>query len=190
MKVALYGGTFDPIHYGHLITAGYVFAARKPDLILFVPANVSPFKHGIKSASALDRLNMAKIAISPNQFFSVTDYEIKKGGTSYTIDTVKHFLTIYDSLEIIIGYDNYINFTKWREYEEILKICNVIVLNRRGYKNNNKGIEHPNFVFLDSPSIKISSSTIREKVIAGESIFDLVTPEVEEYILKNRLYLV
>ncbi|MBE2281374.1 MAG: adenylyltransferase/cytidyltransferase family protein, partial [Ignavibacteriaceae bacterium] len=78
MKAALYGGTFDPIHYGHLITAGYVLAVRKPDLILFVPANVSPFKHGIKSASASDRLNMAKLAISGNQFFSVTDYEIEK----------------------------------------------------------------------------------------------------------------
>ncbi len=102
-KIGLFGGTFDPIHLGHLITAQSVKEIRNLSEIIFVPANTSPLKQDVKSTPSANRLEMTKLAVERYSHFSVSDFEIKNSGISYTIDSIKHFKNIYDNIELIIG---------------------------------------------------------------------------------------
>jgi nicotinate-nucleotide adenylyltransferase len=109
-SAGIYGGNFDPVHYGHLLSAISVFEQRKLDKILFIPAYISPFKTEIKVTDNIHRLNMLKAAISGVPYFDWSDIEIKAGGISYTIDTLQKLRKEYERLELIIGYDNLLDF--------------------------------------------------------------------------------
>jgi nicotinate-nucleotide adenylyltransferase len=188
-SAGIYGGNFDPVHNGHLITAMKVFGERKLDKILFIPAYISPFKEGIKAADPLHRINMLKEAISGVSFFDYSDIEIKSGGVSYTVETLRELKKHYDRLELIIGYDNLLEFPKWKEPDEILKLARVLVLKRN--QQNIKDERNRFFeqvVFPDTPVIEISSTDIRERVKYNLPIDFLVPDKVKEYIYKNNLY--
>uniref|UniRef100_A0A7C4UAK6 Probable nicotinate-nucleotide adenylyltransferase n=1 Tax=candidate division WOR-3 bacterium TaxID=2052148 RepID=A0A7C4UAK6_UNCW3 len=182
--ICIFGGSFDPIHLGHIIPLKDLQDYFDIKKVIFVPANISPFKEGRNFASSEHRINMIKISIKGDEFFDVSDYEIKKGGVSYTIDTLRYFKSEYNKIGLIIGEDNLKDFRKWKEWEEILKLSKVFVLRRKGYKG--KIIE--GMIPVNSRIIEISSSEIRERIISGKEIRHLVKEGVAEYIYKNRLY--
>lgn len=185
--IGLFGGTFDPIHIGHLITAQSVFELRRLQKIIFMPAYVSPLKIDYLSATSEDRAKMVELAIKDYPYFELSRYEIEKHKISYTIDTLKNLKKRYDKIELIIGYDNYLVFNKWRKVEEILELAKVIVLNRRTDKIE-KDEQDERFIFLDNPIIQIASTEIRERVRKNMPIDFLVHPKVKEYIEKKNLY--
>ena len=189
-KVGIFGGTFDPIHMGHLITAQSVREIRNLEKIIFIPAFISPHKSDVKTTSAEDRSNMIKLAIDGIPFFDYSDIEIKKGGISYTIDTLKELKKIYDELEIIIGYDNIFTFHTWKEPDEILKLAKIIVLKRKSsHPPQFEDKYYHQAIFVETRGIEISATDIRERVKFEMPINFLVPPAVMEYIYKHKLYI-
>ncbi len=195
-KTGLFGGTFNPIHLGHLIIAEYFREEAKLDEVIFLPASVSPFKSDKKDILPPDeRLKLIEISIKNNPKFSVSDYEIKKGGISYTYQTVEHFRKEYPDNEIywLIGGDQIIQFHKWKNYRCILENVNLAVAIRPNtFKESDKRqIEkklksEDKILWLNSPNIEISSSDIRERIRQNKSIKYLVLPECEQYIEQKK----
>jgi len=188
-KIGIFGGTFDPIHLGHLITARSVKEIRSLSQIIFIPANTSPLKQDVKSAVAKHRFEMTKLAVEDFDDFSVSDYEINNSDISYSINTIKYFKNLYKNIELIIGYDNFLVFDKWYKLEEILELVNVVVL-KRFFENPEQGkMKLADFIFVDSPTIQISSTAIRERYSNNLPIDLLVTPKVLNYIKQNKIYM-
>ena len=188
-KVGIFGGTFDPIHLGHLITAQSVREIRKLEKIIFIPAFISPHKSDIITSSAEDRLNMIKLAIDGIPFFDYSDMEIKKGGVSFTVDTLKELKHNYDELEFIIGYDNIFEFHTWKDPDEIMKLAKILVLKRKSsHPPQFKDKYYHQAVFVQTRGIEISATDIRERVKKVLPINFLVPPNVLEYIHKHNLY--
>ena len=188
-KVGIFGGTFDPIHHGHLITAQSVREIRDLDKIIFIPSFISPHKADVNSASPEHRMNMLKLAVEGIDFFEVSEYEIKKEGISYTIDTLKEFKKKYDELEFIIGYDNIFKFHTWKNPDEIMKITKILVLKRKSSlppPHEDKYVKSA--LFVETRGIEISATDIREKVTQGMPIHYLVPEKVKEYIYSFNLY--
>lgn len=188
-KVGIFGGTFDPIHHGHLITAQSVKEIRELDKIIFIPAYISPHKQEIKSSSAIHRLEMIKLAIDEIPFFDYSDFEIRQKDISYTVDTLREFKKNYDQIDLIIGYDNIFSFHTWKEPDEIFKLADVVVLKRKSSQPVNyidKYVESA--FFVQTRGIEISATDIRNRVHDGLPIHYLVPKPVEDYIIKNKLY--
>lgn len=188
-KVGIFGGTFDPIHHGHLITAQSVKETRELDKIIFMPAYISPHKQHAKASSAQNRLNMLKLALDDIPFFEYSDYEIKQHTISYTIDTLREFKNYYEEIDLIIGYDNIFQFHTWKEPDEILKLANVVVLKRKSshpFDFVDKYVEAATFV--QTRGIEISATDIRNRVHADLPIYYLVPEKVLTYIYQNKLY--
>jgi len=188
-KVGIFGGAFDPIHHGHLITAQSVKELRSLDKIIFMPAFISPHKQHAKASSAEHRLNMIKLALDEIPFFECSEFEIKQHTISYTIDTLREYKNYYEEIDLIIGYDNIFQFHTWKEPDEILKLANVVVLKRKS--------SHPlNFIdkyveaatFVQTRGIEISATDIRNRVHQCLPIHYLIPAVVENYIYKNKLY--
>ena len=189
-KVGIFGGTFDPIHMGHLITAQSVREIRNLEKIIFIPAFISPHKSDVKTTSAEDRSNMIKLAIDGIPFFDYSDIEIKKGGVSYTIDTLKELKKIYNEVEIIIGYDNIFSFHTWKEPDEIMRLAKIVVLKRKSsHPPQFEDKYYHQAVFVQTRGIEISATDIRERVKNEMPINFLVPPAVMEYIYKHNLYI-
>jgi len=188
-KVGIFGGTFDPIHNGHLITAQSVREIRDLDKIIFIPSFISPHKANVNSASPEHRMKMLKLAVEGVSFFEVSDYEIKKEGISYTIDTLKEFKKKYDDIEFIIGYDNIFKFHTWKDPDEIMKLAKILVLKRKSsspHPFEDKYVERA--IFVQTRGIEISATDIRERVKQGMPIHYLVPEKVKEYIYSFNLY--
>jgi nicotinate-nucleotide adenylyltransferase len=189
-KVGIFGGTFDPIHLGHLITAQSVREIRKLEKIIFIPAFISPHKSDVKTSSAEDRLIMIKLAIEGIPFFDYSDMEIKKGGVSFTIDTLKELKNSYDELEFIIGYDNIFSFNTWKDPDEIVKLAKIIVLKRKSsHPTQFEDKYYRQAIFVQTRGIEISATDLRERVKNGLPINFLVPPKVMEYINNHKLYI-
>jgi len=188
-KVGIYGGTFDPIHVGHLITAQYILEERRLDKIIFIPAFISPHKTQVLSSASNHRLEMVKIAVEGYDKFDFSDYEITKGGVSYSLNTILELKKKYNEIELIIGYDNLLSFDKWHQPDEIIKLAKLIVLKRKFAGDINQFNKYfAEASFIDSPVIDISSTTIRERVRKNLPIDFLVPQKVKEYIAANSLY--
>jgi len=189
-KVGIFGGTFDPIHFGHLITAQSVKELRDLDKIIFIPAFISPHKTDAMASSPEDRLNMIKLAVEGIPFFDFSDIEIKKGGISYSVDTLQELKKHYTELEFIIGYDNIFTFHTWKEPDEIFKLAKVIVLKRKSsHPPQFEDKYYHQSVFVQTRGIEISATDIRERVKHGMPINFLVPSEVMKYIYKHKLYI-
>ena len=187
--VGIFGGSFDPIHFGHLITTTFVYEFRNLEKVIFIPNYISPLKTDLKPTNAYHRLNMLKIAIDQYPFFTYSDNEVTKNEISYTVNTLLELKKSYENIELIIGYDNLIVFDKWRLPEKILQLAKVIVMKRKtdtppSYKN--KFFDQA--IIIDTPTVDISSTDIRTRVSQGRSIDYLVPEKVKEYIYQNRLY--
>jgi nicotinate-nucleotide adenylyltransferase len=188
-RIGIFGGTFDPIHHGHLITAQSVREIRNLDKIIFMPAYISPHKQEVITSSAEDRLNMLKLALDDIPFFGYSDFEIKQHDISYTIDTLEEFNKIYNEIDLIVGYDNIFSFHTWKDPDAIFKLANVIVLKRKSshpIDYRDKYVEAAHFV--ETRGIEISATDIRNRVHDNLPIHYLVPDSVKDYIYKHNLY--
>ena len=213
MKIGLFGGTFDPIHWGHLRSAEEVSETFALDRVYFIPAAVPPHKRGHTTTPAFDRLQMVRLAVAKNPKFSVSTVEIARPGVSYSIDTIRDFagrMRGRDSLYFIIGLDAFREIGTWKDFAAIFPLCNFIVTSRPGSKEKDplrgtgvavkklfcydfkkKNYRHESgtrVYFNELTDIAISASEIRALVQAGKSIRYLVPPTVEKYIHRRGLY--
>jgi nicotinate-nucleotide adenylyltransferase len=190
-KIAIYGGTFNPIHIGHLLTAFEVIEKLKYDHIIFVPANIPAHKKtALNSPSANDRLKMVKLALSGVNIFSCHDLEIKRGGISYTIETVIELaksLNYKKKFGVILGDDLLPELHLWKDIEKLNNTAELICLTRN--KNKTKTYRPKlKIKLLENRLIEISSTEIRSRIKNKLPIDFLVTDKVKEYIIKNKLY--
>ena len=186
--VGLFGGTFDPIHIGHLITAQAVKEIRNLEKIIFIPAYISPHKTDKKHSESFQRLEMLKLAIKDKRYFDYSDYEILKKDISYTFETLKELKKKYNSIELIIGYDNLVVFDTWKNPEEILTLAKLIVLGREIKKPGTPNKFFKSAEFVKTPVLEISATQLRERVRRDLPIDFFVPENVKEYIYKNNLY--
>lgn len=189
MKAGIYGGTFDPVHFGHLITTQFVKEIRRLDKVIFIPAFISPHKTDKVTSGAIDRLNMIKLAIADIPYFEYSDIEINNNVVSYTINTLEKLKNRYDEIELIIGYDNICKFDTWKDPDKIFSLSKVVVMKRKAEeetKCKNKYMEMAEYI--ETPQIDISSTQIRERVQNNLPIDFLVPERVNKYILENNLY--
>lgn len=196
-KVGIMGGSFDPIHLGHLVVANEVLNIHSLDEIIFVPTGNPPHKNGLK-ADSFHRLLMVNMAVLSNDKFKVSDFEINNSEKSYTLNTLKKFHKLYENTEFffITGSDAVIDLPNWYEPDEILKLCTFIAVSRPGIsidEVNNKinEIKHKydgNIELLQVPMLQISSTDIRRRFNMGISAKYLLPDTVEQYIIKNKLY--
>lgn len=192
MNIGLFGGSFNPPHNGHLLVAETVREQFNLTTIFFIPSFVPPHKLHEHLAPEKDRLAMVECAISGNRYFRCSDTEIRKRGTSYTIQTVAGFEERYpqSQLYLIIGIDNLIDFKLWKSQEELLAKTNLIVYERPGFRRDDVPRDLLHYAsFVSTPLIGISSSDIRLRIKTGKSIRYFVPESVAEYIRANRLYL-
>lgn len=184
-KAGILGGAFNPPHIGHLILAQEVVENVGLDKVFFVPTNISPHKES-NIISAYDRLKMVKLAIADNEYFEALDLEIKRGGVSYTINTVRELINKYPQYEfhLIIGSDLANTFSAWKDFEELKKIIKIIVVCRQYYPLS----ENNDFITVDITQVCVSSSQIRKFVEQGSSIRYLVKSSVADYIKEQSLY--
>lgn len=189
-RIGIYGGSFDPIHLGHLIIAQTFVEQCFLDKCYLVPTKVSPFKtDSVSFFSDVDRLKMLELSIANNPKFELSTFEINNPEVSYTINTVNHFKHNFPTSELymLIGFDQAINFDKWKDYEKIRALAKVVVAQRYSLSEPGQNNLKTNFEFilLDNPLIEISSTLIRDKIKAKKSIRYLVTDEVWNYIYRE-----
>jgi len=187
MKLGVLGGTFNPIHLGHLVLAEQAREKLSLDKIIFMPANLSPHKENSDVAPAFARYQMVKIAIQGNKYFSVSRLEIKRGGTSYSVDTLKQLRRIYpkDELFFIVGSDVLKDLADWKDIEEIFSLAKFVVATRPGYPIGNMP---PGIIALNIRAVDICAYEIREFIKNGFSVRYLVPDKVILYIKKKGLY--
>ena len=194
-KIGIIGGTFNPIHLGHLIIAEKCLEALNLDKILFMPSGNPPHKKNVLNGEI--RGDMIKLAINGNQNFEYSDFELKRTGIIYTADTLSLMKQQNKDYELyfILGADSLLQMESWHEPSEIFKLCTVVVtdrdFNRETVRDKIKSFENKydaNIIYVVTPYIDISSSEIRELVNSGKSIKYLVPVDVENYINKNNLY--
>ncbi|MDE2027141.1 MAG: nicotinate-nucleotide adenylyltransferase [Candidatus Omnitrophica bacterium] len=187
-RIGVLGGSFDPIHFGHLLMAQSALEALKLDMVLFVPAYCSPFKAGRTPPDASKRLVMVEEAIKGNKAFKVYDGELRRKQISYTIDTLKELKEKYpqSQLFLLLGADNLKTFHRWKEPQGILKLAKLVILNRPGFdKESPKRWPH---VKVNMPAVDISSSDLRQRLKTSKSIWYLTPKAVIRYIKRYHLY--
>ncbi len=198
MKLGVMGGTFDPVHTGHLIAAEEARVKLALDTILFVPAGRPWLKAGCFITPAAHRVQMVRLATESNPFFELSTIEVERPGHSYTVDTMRELRDRYGSkveLFFILGSDSVSGLPQWKEPEEILHLCSLAVMRRAGglppeQKKSEQLLSgnRDKIVFVDMPVIGISSSDIRERVRKGLSVRYMVPDAVERYIAEEDLY--
>ena len=190
MKVGLYFGSFNPIHIGHLIIAGYVSDFTDMDQIWFVISPQNPLKTSANLLNEYDRLYLVRLAIEDDTRFRASDVEFKLPKPSYTIDTLVYLVEKYPehTFSIIMGSDSFKNITKWKNYELLLKDFHFIVYFRPGYPIESGIQMNKNVLILRAPSMDISATLIRNNIREGKSIRYLVPEKVKEEIEKGAYY--
>lgn len=191
------GGTFDPIHNGHLIIAENSRIEFKLDEIIFIPAGKPAHKIGREIESNRARYDMVLLAIESNPYFSLSSIELERQGTSYTIETIKSLKKVNKDADyyFIIGEDSLYQLHKWKDYKELLGLCKFIVAKRPGLDNRFEerleelnGLANNSIYPLAAPQVDISSSNIRERLGENKSIKYLLPEPVEKYIKEHGLY--
>ena len=200
MRVGILGGTFDPVHIGHLIVAESVRIDLGLDEVLFVPAGQPWLKVDRDITPAVHRMEMVRLAILGNANFKLSKVEVERSGPSYTIDTVielRNLLGAQVDLFFILGFDALAQLPQWKEPKKLIELCKLAVVPRVNLNPPNlndlersiPGVSD-RVKYVATPLIDISSSQIRERIAQGLSIRYLVPEKVEEYIAKYRLYCV
>lgn len=189
MNIGLYGGSFDPVHLGHLLVAQAAREELELDRVFFIPAAHSPFKPQSHASPATDRLRLLRLALCGYTWADIDDQEIRRGGVSYSIDTVRDYHQRYPkaTLFYLIGADNVASLPKWREAGELVKLTEFVVIPRPGQQPMDLPAPFRGKTLRGFP-LAVSSSEIRERVRKGLPIRNLVTPVVEEAILGAGMY--
>ncbi|RCW49775.1 MULTISPECIES: nicotinate-nucleotide adenylyltransferase [unclassified Halanaerobium] len=195
-RIGIFGGTFDPVHHGHLIMAEQVQSHFSLDRVIFMPAGSPPHKIEGKISDNKSRIQMLKLALQDNPFFRISTWEIEKQDYSYSVKTLREFVPVLKAEEVffIIGADSLANIFNWKEPEYLLKNGKFIAVNRPGYDLDKIMGKEQFSPFLDNiyaffgPYIDISSSLIRDEFKNGFSIRYLTPDPVIRFIEKNNLY--
>lgn len=194
--MGIMGGTFNPIHLGHLMIAEEARQTFHLDKILFVPSYVTPNKQ-VSGATAAQRLEMTRLAVADNPCFAVSDIEIKRQGRSYTVDTLREIKELYGPsyiLYFISGTDTIQDLPNWHRPEEILSLCQFVGATRPdGSQSIGQVIDHfgelgKHILKLTVPTMQISSTELRRRIANGQSVRYMMPPAVVEYIRKNGVY--
>ncbi len=197
--LGIMGGTFNPVHYGHLIAAECARVEFGLDKVIFVPARIPPHKDATGILDEDIRYHMVEMAVRNNTAFEVSDLELKRGGISYTIDTIDYYWKAYPGCRLffIMGLDSLFIMDTWKEAERLAGMCRFIVVTRPGYNINDEEKmrdklpstfwDHSDFIQI--PGLDISSSDIRKRRATGKPIRYMLPEEVESYIRANHLYL-
>lgn len=197
---AIMGGTFDPIHFGHLAAAEEVRQKLSCDKVIFIPSGNPPHKKERTLTDAAHRYAMAAMAVASNLNFEISNIEINRTGYSYTLDTVKQLLGFYGNkvdLIFITGTDAMLEVETWYKVDELLKLCGFVAVTRPGYDKSKleqklqelQSKYGSKLYSIDVPGLNISSTEIRKRIEEGKSIKYLVPESVEQYIYTNGLYL-
>jgi nicotinate-nucleotide adenylyltransferase len=191
MKIGFIGGSFDPVHFGHLVAAQDAYERGGLDRLVFMPAAQAPLKSGAVNASAEARLAMLRAAIGGDSRFGISDYEVRKGGVSYTINTVRYLKTQFpdDELVWVIGADQVERLHLWREIGELVKLVEFVALARPGCAQaEDIKIEGLRLRWCPGHLLAISSTEVRERVAAGLPVDFLIPHMAVEYITETGLY--
>ena len=190
-RIGVWGGSFDPVHLGHLLLAGEAVEACRLDRLVWVPSGSPPHRRG-PAASGQDRLEMVRLAIDGDSRFALSDYEVSRDEVSYTVETLNALAAQNErcGLVLLIGSDNAVDFEQWHLPDEVLKLAEVAVFERPGSPVDRiaPGLADRMRV-LDTPRFEISSTVVRKRVRAGRSIRYWVPDAVATYIQTHHLYL-
>ena len=198
MRVGVLGGTFDPIHNGHLVAAEEVRAQLRLDRVVFVPAGLPPHKLTEHVSSVAHRLAMVKLAIASNPYFTVSHVDIDRFGPCYTVDTIELLRDEWGAdveLYFILGSDSLADILTWHRTERLIRLCRLAVVERPGYQVDMDELERllPGITsrthFINSPQLDISSTDIQRRVREGLPIKYQAPEAVEDYIYKHDLYM-
>jgi nicotinate-nucleotide adenylyltransferase len=198
LKKGILGGTFDPIHRGHLMIASEAMNKLSLDEVLFIPASRSPFKEKNRISPVNHRVQMVLLAIADIPGFRLSTIEIDRAGTSYTVDTLeklKEGTEKDDELYFIIGLDSLETLTRWKDPERLVQLCRLVTVRRPGYEVPElEEIEKKvpgltkSLIMLDKPGPDISATDIRKRIAEGLPVSGLVPAPVEKYIKQHHLY--
>ena len=198
MKLGIFGGTFNPVHSGHIELVKHFASLAELDKVLLIPTKIPPHKVSSDLLSGEVRLEMCSLAVSGEDKIEVSDIELHREGSSYTIDTLKAIEKLYQGAELylIMGADMLMCLDSWREYRGIIDRCvicaaarNDSTVNQLRLKAKELEISDNRVIISDEKIMTVSSSEIREKIKKGDSINGLVPDAVEKYIADNKLYI-
>lgn len=200
-KVGVLGGSFDPVHIGHLIVAESIADRLGLDSVLFIPCHTPPHKNAANIGAGERRLRMVELAVEGNPRFRACDVELARGGVSYSVDTVASLKSEHGQgteFYFIVGADSLAELATWRECKRLLSLCTVVTAARPGWDLSSwrprEGVYTSGEIaalkghVMDTPLIGISSTEIRRRRQEGESVRYLVPDAVEKYIVENNLY--
>lgn len=195
-KIGLFGGSFNPIHNGHIHLAETIKSGLALDKVIFIPSNIPPHKDGDEYAPNEHRLKMCRLAVSGIDPFEVSDYELLRDEVSYTVNTVRYFKdkNPQDELYLLLGSDMLLDFDTWYRYDEILQKASLAVASRE--KNDEEKLKAEaeklskfgKIYIIDAPAVEVSSTEIRKKLRNNENITCNLSEKVVKYILLNGLY--
>ncbi|MFC1847286.1 nicotinate-nucleotide adenylyltransferase [Chloroflexota bacterium] len=199
MKIGILGGTFDPVHNGHIAVAEETRARLDLAEIIFVPAGQPQLKGNRPILAAEHRLQMVRLAIADQPYFKLSTVEIDRAGPSYTVDTITELqahLGAEAELFFILGLDTLAQLPQWREPSRLIKMCYLVATSRPGYilpdldslETIIPGLSH-RLTLLDKPEVDIGATEIRDRVVQRLSIRHLVPEPVDEYIRQHKIYL-
>ncbi len=183
-RIGILGGTFNPVHIGHLAMAQAALEKFRLDKVIFIPCNRPPHKKIIHLAPGQERFKMVQAAVRNNPLFEVSDFEIKRKGKSYSIDTVEYLRSVYPKKTkffFIIGTDSFRGLRSWKRVDEIRKLTSFIVVNREGHAPAGR-------FSVNMPGIDVSSSYLRGRIRQGKSVRYFVPDNVIRYIQQHKLY--
>lgn len=198
MRIGILGGTFNPIHNGHIHIAKYAYSKLNLDKILIIPTNIPPHKSPKDLADGVDRFNMCKLASRPYEYMEVSDIELKRDGASRTVDTLEQLNKIYpnDEFVLIMGSDMFLTFHEWYKYKEILALSSICVLSRNKEDvhklrdHGDKISQQKNIIYLDdAPIIEMSSTDIRKILNGKQQASVYLCNDVQKYIDAVNLYI-
>ncbi|MFN3866270.1 MAG: nicotinate-nucleotide adenylyltransferase [Demequina sp.] len=186
-RVGVLGGTFDPIHHGHLAAASEVCAALRLDQVLLVPANVQPFKEDFDTAGSEHRLEMCRLAVEGDERFAVSPVDIERGGVTYTVDTLTDLREQLPeaSLYFITGADALARLDEWKDAERLSDLAQFVGVTRPGHSLPELETPH---ALVEVPALAVSSTDVRRRVRSGAPIRYLVPRSVADYIAQHDLY--
>jgi nicotinate-nucleotide adenylyltransferase len=189
-RIGIMGGTFDPVHHGHLVAASEVQASFELDEVIFVPTGQPWQKSNRKVSAAEDRYLMTVIATASNPRFSVSRVDIERGGVTYTIDTLRDLHAAHPGADLffITGADALEQILSWRQAEELFALAHFVGVTRPGYRLDGQHLPSGSVSLIDVPAMAISSTACRERVASGLPVWYLVPDGVVQYISKRDLY--
>jgi len=190
LRRGILGGTFDPIHLGHLVAGREVAGRMGLDRVLIIPAGAPWQKRDRQIASAHDRVEMVRRAIGDDPLFEVSEIDVRRSGPTYTIDMLDELRTLYpqDELILIVGADLAPRLTSWHRYEEVLERVEIVICSRPEYPLDLSALPDGRFVIMDLPTPAISSTAIRARLDAGLDVSDLVPAGTLAYIQEHEVY--